>query len=86
MLDADELPLPALILSAADAYWALRARRPYRVGHSAEEALSVLRASAGPHFDTDVVSALEGALPRALETLAETANLDSDEATWPVAH
>ena len=32
MLDADEIPLPSLILGVADAYWALRARRPYRAG------------------------------------------------------
>lgn len=72
MLDADELSLPSLILSVADAYWALRARRPYRTGHSAEETLRVLREAAGQHYDADVVSALEGALPRALETLAAT--------------
>lgn len=81
MLDADELSLPALILSVADTYWALRARRPYRNGHSEEETLRILHESAGQHYDADVVSALEGALPRTLETLAATGDHSGSDAS-----
>ena len=71
MLDSTELPLPSLILAVADAYWALRAHRPYRAGYSAAEAFSVLRDAAGPQFDADVVAALEPAVDRTMVALAE---------------
>ena len=71
MLDSTELPLPSLILAVADAYWALRAHRPYRAGYSAAEAFSVLRDAAGPQFDADVVADLEPAVDRTMVALAE---------------
>lgn len=69
MLSDDELPLPPRILAVADAYWALRARRPYRPAHGPEEALEILRAGAGRQFDPDVVEALPGALDAAEQAL-----------------
>lgn len=73
MLGDDELTLPPRILAVADAYWALRAHRPYRGAHSAEEALDILRGAAGRQFDADVVAALPAALERAAIMLPELA-------------
>ena len=57
-LTAREIPLEAAILSAADAYDAMRVERPYKapVGHA--EAAAELRAGAGTQFFDDVVEAL----------------------------
>ncbi len=62
MLGDEELGVPPRILAVADAYWALRAHRPYRPAHTAEEALDILRASTGRQFDEDVVMLLPDAL------------------------
>ncbi len=67
MLDDDDLGLAPRILAVADAYWALRAHRPYRPAHGPEEALDILLAGAGRQFDADVVEAL----PAALETVEQ---------------
>jgi len=62
LLSVDEVPLPARILAAADAYWALRAERPYRPAFSAAEALAMLQVGAGHQFDRSAVDALPAAL------------------------
>jgi len=62
MLGDEELGVPPRILAVADAYWALRAHRPYRPAHTADEALDILRASAGRQFDEDIVMLLPDAL------------------------
>lgn len=62
MLSIDELPLPPRILAVADAYWALRARRPYRPAFDEQEAIDLMSAGSGQQFDADVVDALPGAL------------------------
>jgi len=71
MLDDEELGLPARILAVADAYWALRAHRPYRPAHTAEEALDILLAGAGRQFDAGVVGVLPEALASAGDVLTE---------------
>jgi response regulator RpfG family c-di-GMP phosphodiesterase len=65
MLDGDDLALPGRILAVADAYWALRAHRPYRPAHSAAEAVAILRDGAGRQFDASVVEVLDLALQHA---------------------
>jgi HD-GYP domain-containing protein (c-di-GMP phosphodiesterase class II) len=80
MLSDDELPLPPRILSVADAYWALRAERPYRSAHGPDEALEILRVSAGRQFDRDVVEALPGALDVVAEVLGEGVVGEADAA------
>lgn len=80
MLSDDELPLPPRILAVADAYWALRADRPYRSAHGQEEALEILRVSAGRQFDTDVVEVLPDALAIVAEVLGETPSDGADAA------
>lgn len=47
----DEIPLPARILSIADAFEALTHRRPYRQALDAQDALAELRGLAGLHYD-----------------------------------
>jgi HD-GYP domain-containing protein (c-di-GMP phosphodiesterase class II) len=72
MLTLDELPLPPRILGVADAYWALRAHRPYRQAFSHEDAMATLEAGAGRQFDADVVAALPAAVA-ALEEIEQDA-------------
>jgi HD-GYP domain-containing protein (c-di-GMP phosphodiesterase class II) len=53
-----EIPLPAKILAAADAYDAMRTDRVYRPALTDAQASVELRAGAGTQFDPDVVEAL----------------------------
>jgi HD-GYP domain-containing protein (c-di-GMP phosphodiesterase class II) len=53
-----EIPLPARIVFACDAYSAMTTDRPYRAAMSQETALEELWANAGTQFDPRVVSAL----------------------------
>lgn len=62
MLTLDELALPPRILAVADAYWALRAHRPYRPAFSHDDAMATLQAGAGRQFDASVVEALPAAM------------------------
>jgi HD-GYP domain-containing protein (c-di-GMP phosphodiesterase class II) len=57
-LGADEIPLEAKILAAADAYDAMRTDRVYRPALTDEQAAVELRAGAGQQFDGAVVEAL----------------------------
>jgi HD-GYP domain-containing protein (c-di-GMP phosphodiesterase class II) len=55
---ADELPMFAWIVSAADAIDAMTSDRPYRRGMSMEIALEQVRKGAGSHFHPDVAEAV----------------------------
>ncbi len=80
MLGDEELGLPARILAVADAYWALRAHRPYRPAHTDEEAQAILRAGAARQFDADVVEILPEALVAASDVLAANGGPPEDDA------
>jgi len=68
----DAAPLPARIVSVADAFSAITTTRPYRRAQSPEFAVKELRACAGTQFDPRVVDALEAVLARPpAETPAE---------------
>ena len=54
-LSGEQIPLPARILSIADAFDAMTTDRPYRAGMSVAEALATLRANAGTQFDAELV-------------------------------
>ena len=56
------IPLPARIVAAADAFYAMIEPRPYRLPLTREEALSELQANAGGQFDPVCVEAVGPAL------------------------
>jgi len=57
-LAAEEIPIEARIVCAADALSAMTAHRSYRSARSLEEALAELEACAGSQFDPRVVAAV----------------------------
>jgi len=57
-LEGQEIPLPARIVAAADAYDVLVRGRPYRESRSPTEAIGELTSGAGSQFDAEVVAAL----------------------------
>ncbi|HSM36331.1 MAG TPA: HD domain-containing phosphohydrolase [Longimicrobiales bacterium] len=61
-IDASELGLATRILSAADVFEALTARRPYRDPVPPMAALGILHRERGNAFDAEVVAALDAAL------------------------
>lgn len=61
-LKAEEIPLGARIIAAADAYHAIRSDRPYRSGRTHAEAVPEMLRCAGTQFDPEVVHALLRAL------------------------
>jgi HD-GYP domain-containing protein (c-di-GMP phosphodiesterase class II) len=67
-LAAGEIPLPARIVFACDAYNAMTTNRPYRAALSQDEALSELLTNAGTQFDPDIVDAIVRVVERPEET------------------
>jgi putative nucleotidyltransferase with HDIG domain len=61
-LKGEEIPLLARILTVADAYEAMTADRPYRMGRSRQDAVAELQRCSGTHFDPRVVEAFVEAL------------------------
>jgi putative nucleotidyltransferase with HDIG domain len=57
-LEAQEIPLTARIVAAADAYDVMVRSRPYRESRSPTEAIGELMGGAGSQFDAEVVAAL----------------------------
>lgn len=57
-LKAEEIPLGARIVAAADIYHALTTDRPYRPAHSHKEALQIIQQMCGVELDPEVVEAL----------------------------
>ncbi len=55
----EDIPIGARIVAVADAYDAIVTDRPYRRGRTPDEAMQIIRASAGTQFDPNVVSAFE---------------------------
>ncbi len=66
-LQGQKIPLSARIVAAADVFDALTSKRPYKEAWPVDEALNFMRKNAGQHFDPEVISALESAMPRVLE-------------------
>ncbi|MGI6672115.1 MAG: HD domain-containing phosphohydrolase [Christensenellales bacterium] len=54
-LKGEEIPLPARILTVADAFDAMLSSRPYKQGVSVDEALSRLQKNSGTQFDSKLV-------------------------------
>jgi len=69
---ADDVPIFAWIVSAADAIDAMTSDRPYRKGMSLEVALDQVRQGAGTHFHPDVAEAvLDAAQSGALKVIPQ---------------
>jgi putative two-component system response regulator len=65
-LAGDDIPLPGRIAAVADVFDALTSDRVYRPAVSTEDALGVLVAERGGHFDPDVVDAFVASLEEVL--------------------
>ena len=63
-LVGQEIPLPARIVFACDAYNAMTTDRPYRQAMSSEEAVAQLVVNSGTQFDPQVVDALTAVVAR----------------------
>ena len=70
-LAGEEIPIGGRILAVVDVYDALVAWRPYRVPMPHEQAVSIIRAQRGTHFDPDVVDAFV-AVEHDIEALSKT--------------
>jgi adenylate cyclase len=70
-LAGEEIPISGRILAVVDVYDALVAARPYRVPMAHDQAVGVIRAERGTHFDPQVVDAFVAA-EREVEALAKT--------------
>jgi HD-GYP domain-containing protein (c-di-GMP phosphodiesterase class II) len=68
-LVGDEIPLAARVFAVADALDALTTDRPYRPGADWPVARKEILASAGSHFDPDVVAAFQSITDEAFATL-----------------
>jgi putative two-component system response regulator len=62
-LAGQQIPIEARIVAIADVFDALCSRRPYKAPCPEEEAIAIIRASAGSHFDPHVHAAFTRALP-----------------------
>jgi HD domain len=80
-----EIPLEARILAVADAYEAMTADRPYRVGMSDADARAELLRCSGSQFDPHVVAAFLASAGRVIATVSSTEEADAGEAASDVA-
>jgi putative two-component system response regulator len=62
-----DIPLEGRIAALADVFDALTSRRRYKDAWKFDRALEEIRSLSGTHFDPDVVTAFEGALPQIRE-------------------
>jgi adenylate cyclase len=70
-LAGEAIPIGGRILAVVDVYDALVASRPYRRPMPHEQAVGIIRAQSGTHFDPDVVDAFLAA-ERDIEALSKT--------------
>lgn len=56
-LKREEIPLEARIFALADAYDAIRSKRPYKEALPHVEAVRIIKSDSGKHFDPDIVEA-----------------------------
>ncbi|TXS96480.1 response regulator [Parahaliea maris] len=66
-LAGDAIPRVGRIVAIADVFDALTSRRPYKEEWSVDDALDMIEASAGTHFDPHLVGLLRETLPEILE-------------------
>lgn len=66
-LVGEAIPLSARIVALADVFDALTMKRPYKEPWPLDRVIQTVRDSAGSHFDPQLVSVFESALPRILD-------------------
>ena len=74
MLSEEQLPIAPRVLTVADAYYALRAERPYREAFSEDETMVMIELGAGRQFDPRIVEALPEALEAVHDAVREAAS------------
>lgn len=80
-LHGTQIPLSARIMAVADVYDALTSPRVYKRGFSHDEALNIIRAARGQHFDPHMVDAflvIEKEFAAVAERYADKSNPDRD--------
>ena len=55
-LAGEDIPLPARILCVADVFDALTSQRPYRHAFASRDAIQLMQADAGRHFDPEILA------------------------------
>ena len=65
-LSQQDIPLSARIVAAADVFDALTSRRPYKEAWTIEKALDLMNEEAGKHFDPQIITAMQQAMPAIL--------------------
>jgi putative two-component system response regulator len=71
-LSGEEIPVEGRIVAVCDVFDALATDRPYRLALEPDEAMGVLRESAGAQFDPRIVDAFERCFPRLLNIYRKT--------------
>jgi putative two-component system response regulator len=59
-LVGEAIPISARLMAVADVYDALMSRRSYKAPYTHEQAMAMIEAECGRHFDPVVVDALRG--------------------------
>jgi putative two-component system response regulator len=79
-LKGSDIPLYGRIVAIADVFDALMTARPYKRAWTVDEALTLIRASSGSHFDPVLVEVFFGALPEILKVQERYAEISKGPA------
>ncbi|MBA5685857.1 response regulator [Rugamonas apoptosis] len=77
-LAGDAIPISARLMAVADVYDALISRRVYKEGMSHEEAVAIITAGRGQHFDPDMVDAFLALQDEFIAIAKQYADSDQD--------
>jgi len=77
-LSADDIPVSARLMAVADVYDALISRRVYKAPMPHEQAMEIIKAGGGAHFDPDIVEAFGQVAERIREIAERFADTDED--------
>ncbi|KQQ67813.1 two-component system response regulator [Pseudomonas sp. Leaf127] len=79
-LAADDIPISARLMAVADVYDALISRRVYKPGMPHEQAVGIIRAGRGSHFDPDICDVFVANAERFREISERFSDTDQDMA------
>ena len=71
-LAGDDIPIEGQIAAVADTFDALTSHRPYRPAFSVENAVEIMRAEAGKHFDPVLLDSFFKSMDEILEVIEES--------------